>query len=136
MFRKYGNRFIFKDIVFMDDELAFIEAKNLSVLIDLAFNKKCERDRSVRQNENLQTHSVVRDSSMTFNKDLQKIAQEVVKVHNDLKKFEKNVDAKFVGMKVFMNSTFKHIIEELKSLQNDISTNKDLGVERITEFNM
>ncbi|KAH0743000.1 hypothetical protein KY290_030993 [Solanum tuberosum] len=103
MFRKYGNQFIFKDIVFMDDELAFIEAKNLSVLIDLAFNKKRECDRFV---------------------------------HNDLKKFEKNVDAKFVGMKAFMDSAFKHIIEELKSLQNDVSTNKDLCVERITEFNM
>ncbi|KAH0743170.1 hypothetical protein KY290_031163 [Solanum tuberosum] len=34
MFRKYGNQFIFKDLVFMDDELAFIEAENLSVLTD------------------------------------------------------------------------------------------------------
>jgi len=80
----------------MDEELAIIEAENLTVLTDIPFNKKSKRDRSVRQNENLQTHSVVRqnvkdlphssaqkvgsDPSLSFNKDLQKIAQEVVKV--------------------------------------------------------
>uniref|UniRef100_M0ZPS6 Ulp1 protease family, C-terminal catalytic domain containing protein n=1 Tax=Solanum tuberosum TaxID=4113 RepID=M0ZPS6_SOLTU len=52
------------------------------------------------------------------------------KVRNELEKFEKNVDAKFVEMKAFMDSSFKHIIQELKSLQNDVSTNKDLGGER------
>ncbi|KAK6784263.1 hypothetical protein RDI58_017717 [Solanum bulbocastanum] len=96
MFRKYDNQYMFEDLVFMDDELAIVEAENLIVLTDLAFNKKSERDRSLRQNENLQTHSVVRqndkdlphnsshrvgsDPSLTFNKDLQKIAQEVVKI--------------------------------------------------------
>jgi len=80
----------------MDEELAIIEAENLTVLTDIPFNKKSKRDRSVRQNENLQTHCVVRqnvkdlphssaqkvgsDPSLSFNKDLQKIAQEVVKV--------------------------------------------------------
>ncbi|KAH0655425.1 hypothetical protein KY285_030307 [Solanum tuberosum] len=127
----------------MDDELAIIEAKNLIDLIDLAFNKKSERDRSLRKNENLQTHSVVRqndkdlphnsshhvgsDPSLTFNKDLHKIAQAIVR--NELEKFEENVDAKFVEMKGFMDSAFKHIIEELKSLQNEVSTNKDVDVE-------
>ncbi|KAG5581210.1 hypothetical protein H5410_051837 [Solanum commersonii] len=142
MFRKYDNQYIFEDLVFMDEELAIIEAENLTVLTDISFNKKSKRDRSVRQNENLQTHCVVRqndkdlphsfahDPSLSFNKDLQKIAQEVVKVRNELEKFEKNVDAKFVEMKAFMDSSFKHIIQELKSLQNDVSTNKDLGGER------
>ncbi|KAH0724967.1 hypothetical protein KY284_000832 [Solanum tuberosum] len=132
MFRKYANQFIFKDLVFMNDDLACIEAENLSVLTDLAFNKKHERDRYVRQNDNVQIQSVVwkndkdlphnssynvgSDLSMTFNKDLQKIAQEVVKA--------------------FMNSAFKHIIEELKSLQNDVSINKDLGVEQISSGKM
>jgi len=80
----------------MDEELAIIEAENLTVLTDIPFNKKSKRDRSVRQNENLQTHCVVRqnvkdfphssaqkvgsDPSLSFNKDLQKIAQEVMKV--------------------------------------------------------
>ncbi|KAH0749127.1 hypothetical protein KY290_028359 [Solanum tuberosum] len=152
MFRKYGNQYTFEDLVFMDEELDIIEAKNLTVLIDISFNKKSKRDRSVRQNENLQTHSVVRqnvkdlphssaqkvgsDPSLSFNKDLQKIAQEVVKVRNELEKFKKNVDAKFVEMKAFMDSSFKHIIQELKSLQNDVSTNKDLGGERIVEIKM
>ncbi|KAH0654423.1 hypothetical protein KY289_032101 [Solanum tuberosum] len=147
MFRKYDNQYTFEDLVFMDEELAIIEAENLTVLTDIPFNKKSKRDRSVRQNENLQTHCVVRqnvkdlphssaqkvgsDSSLSFNKDLQKIAQEVVKVRNELEKFEKNVDAKFVEMKAFMDSSFKHIIQELKSLQNDVSTNKDLGGERV-----
>ncbi|KAK4737136.1 hypothetical protein R3W88_000833 [Solanum pinnatisectum] len=130
MFRKYGNQFIFKDLVFMDDELACIEAENLSVLTDLAFNKKREHDRYVRQNENVQIQSVVRKNDrfclIILHTILEKIAQEVVMVHNDLEKFEKNVDAKFVEMKAFMDSAFKHIIEELKSLQNDVLTNKDL----------
>ncbi|KAH0661826.1 hypothetical protein KY285_026720 [Solanum tuberosum] len=143
MFRKYGNQYTFEGLVFMDEELGIIEAENLTVLTDIPFNKKSKRDRSVRQNENLQTHCVVQqnvknlphssaqkvgsDLSLSFNKDLQKIAQEVVKVRNELEKFEKNVDAKFVEMKAFMDSSFKHIIQELKSLQNDVSTNKDLG---------
>ncbi|KAH0727892.1 hypothetical protein KY285_003602 [Solanum tuberosum] len=147
MFRKYGNQYTFEDLVFMDEELAIIEAENLTVLTDIPFNKKSKRDRFVRQNENLQTHCVVRqndkglphssaqkigsDPNLSFNKDLQKIAQEVVKVRNELEKFEKNVDAKFVEMKAFMDSSFKHIIQELKSLQNDVSTNKDLGGERV-----
>uniref|UniRef100_M1DHG4 Uncharacterized protein n=1 Tax=Solanum tuberosum TaxID=4113 RepID=M1DHG4_SOLTU len=81
----------------MDDKLAIIEAENLSVLNDIPFNKKSKRDRYVRQNENfIGSHSVVRqnekdlphisshnvgsDLSLSFNKDLQKIAQEVVNV--------------------------------------------------------
>jgi len=80
----------------MDEELDIIESENLTILTDIPFNKKSKRDRYVRQNQNLQTHSVVRqnvkdlphssaqkvgsDSSLSFNKDLQKIAQEVVKV--------------------------------------------------------
>ncbi|KAH0636283.1 hypothetical protein KY289_036198 [Solanum tuberosum] len=134
----------------MDEELSNIEAENLTVLTDIPSNKKSKRDKFVRQNDNLQTHCVIRqndkdlphisaqkvgsDPSLSFNKDLQKIAQEVVKVRNELEKFEKNVDAKVVEMKAFMDSSFKHIIQELKSLQNDVSTNKDLGVEWITEF--
>ncbi|KAG5617577.1 hypothetical protein H5410_017401 [Solanum commersonii] len=137
MFRKYGNQYTFEDLVFMDEELDIIESENLP----------SKRDRPVRQNQNLQTHSVERqnakdlphssaqkvgsDPSLSFNKDLQKIAQEVVKVRNELEKFEKNVDAKFVEMKDFMDSSFKYIIQELKSLQNDVSTNKDLGGERV-----
>ncbi|KAH0714139.1 hypothetical protein KY284_007044 [Solanum tuberosum] len=143
MFRKYVNQYTFEDLVFMDEEFAIIEAENLTVLADIPFNKKSKRDRSIRQNENLQIHCVVRqnvkdlphssaqkvgsDPSLSYNKDLQKIAQEVVKVRNELEKFEKNVDAKFVKMKAFMDPSFKHIIQELKSLQNDVSTNKDLG---------
>uniref|UniRef100_M1DV50 Ulp1 protease family, C-terminal catalytic domain containing protein n=1 Tax=Solanum tuberosum TaxID=4113 RepID=M1DV50_SOLTU len=135
----------------MDEEFAIIETENLTVLTDIPFNKKSKRDRSVRQNENLRTHFVIRqndkdlphisaqevgsDLSLSFNKDLQKIAQEVVKVRNELEKFEKNVDAKFVDMTAFMDSSFKHIIQELKSLQNDVSTNKDLGVERSRKMN-
>ncbi|KAK4737085.1 hypothetical protein R3W88_000782 [Solanum pinnatisectum] len=107
----------------MDDELACIEAENLSVLTDLAFNKKRESDRYIRQNENVQIQSVVRKND----KDLPHNSS--YNVRNDLQKFEKNVDAKFVEMKAFMDSAFKHFIEELKSLQNDVSTNKDLGVE-------
>jgi len=88
--------YIFEDLVFMDDELAIIKAENLSILTNIPFNKKSKRDRSVRQNENLRTHFVIRqndkdlphisaqevgsDLSLSFNKDLQKIAQEVVKV--------------------------------------------------------
>ncbi|KAH0754711.1 hypothetical protein KY290_024981 [Solanum tuberosum] len=81
----------------MDDKLAIIEAENLSVLNDIPFNKKSKRDRYVRQNENFTgSHSVVRqnekdlphisshnvgsDLSLSFNRDLQKIAQEVVNV--------------------------------------------------------
>ncbi|KAL3322490.1 hypothetical protein AABB24_039882 [Solanum stoloniferum] len=80
----------------MDEELHIIESENLTVLTDMPFNKKSKRDRYVRQNQNLQTHSVVRqnvkdlphnsaqkvgsDPSLSLNKDLQKIAQEVVKV--------------------------------------------------------
>ncbi|KAH0704309.1 hypothetical protein KY285_018587 [Solanum tuberosum] len=140
-------KYIFEDLVFMDEELSIIEAKNLTVLTNIPFNKKSKRDRSVRKNENLRTHYVIRqndkdlphisaqevgsDLSLSFNKDLQKISQEVVKVRNELEKFEKNVDAMFVEMKAFMDSSFKHIIQELKSLQNDVSTNKDLGVERV-----
>ncbi|KAH0733336.1 hypothetical protein KY289_004524 [Solanum tuberosum] len=147
MFRKYGNQYTFEDLVFMDEELHIIESKNLIVLTDMPFNKKSKRDRYVRQNQNLQTHSVVRqnvkdlphssaqkvgsDPRLSFNKDLQKIAQEVVKVRNELEKLEKNVDAKFVEMKAFMDSSFKYIIQELKSLRNDVSTNKDLGGERV-----
>ncbi|KAL3356500.1 hypothetical protein AABB24_017262 [Solanum stoloniferum] len=146
MFRKYGNQYTFEDLVFMDEELHIIESENLTVLTDMPFNKKSKRDRYVRQNQNLQTHSVVRqnvkdlphssaqkvgsDPSLSFNKDLQKIAQEVVKVRNELEKLEKNVDAKFVEMKASMDSSFKYIIQELKSLRNDVSTNKDLGGER------
>ncbi|KAL3356505.1 hypothetical protein AABB24_017262 [Solanum stoloniferum] len=147
MFRKYGNQYTFEDLVFMDEELHIIESENLTVLTDMPFNKKSKRDRYVRQNQNLQTHSVVRqnvkdlphssaqkvgsDPSLSFNKDLQKIAQEVVKVRNELEKLEKNVDAKFVEMKASMDSSFKYIIQELKSLRNDVSTNKDLGGERV-----
>ncbi|KAH0685660.1 hypothetical protein KY290_017181 [Solanum tuberosum] len=142
-------KYIFEDLVFMDEELSIIEAKNLTVLTNIPFNKKSKRDRSVRKNENLRTHYVIRqndkdlphisaqevgsDLSLSFNKDLQKISQEVVKVRNELEKFEKNVDAMFVEMKAFMDSSFKHIIQELKSLQNDVSTNKDLGVERLND---
>ncbi|KAH0672655.1 hypothetical protein KY284_023742 [Solanum tuberosum] len=128
----------------MDDELAIIEAENLSVLTNIPFNKKSKRDRSVRKNENfISSHSVVRqndkdlphissqnvgsDPSLSFNKDLHKIAQEVVKVRIELEKFEKNVNAKFVEMKAFLDSSFRHIIEELKSLQSEVSTNKDVG---------
>ncbi|KAH0642017.1 hypothetical protein KY285_032879 [Solanum tuberosum] len=147
MFRKYSNQYTFEDLVFMDEELHIIESENLTVLTDMSFNKKSKRDRYVRQNQNLQTHSVIRqnvkdlphssaqkvgsDPSLSFNKDLQKIAQEVVKVRNELEKLEKNVDAKFVEMKAFMDSSFKYIIQELKSLHNDVSTNKDLGGERV-----
>uniref|UniRef100_M1AIU8 Ulp1 protease family, C-terminal catalytic domain containing protein n=1 Tax=Solanum tuberosum TaxID=4113 RepID=M1AIU8_SOLTU len=139
-------KYTFEDLVFMDEELHIIESENLTVLTDMPFNKKSKRDRYVRQNQNLQTHSVVRqnvkdlphssaqkvgsDPSLSFNKDLQKIAQEVVKVRNELEKLEKNVNAKFVEMKAFMDSSFKYIIQELKSLHNDVSTNKDLGGER------
>ncbi|KAG5600053.1 hypothetical protein H5410_031423 [Solanum commersonii] len=95
-FSNVVDKYIFEDLVFMDEELAIIEAENLTVLIDIPFNKKSKHDRSVRQNENLQTHCVVRqndkdlpyisaqkvgsDHSLSFNKDLKKIAQEVVKV--------------------------------------------------------
>ncbi|KAL3352537.1 hypothetical protein AABB24_020504 [Solanum stoloniferum] len=34
-------------------------------------------------------------------------------------------------MEAFMDSSFKYIIQELKSLYNDVSTNKDLGGERV-----
>ncbi|KAH0755523.1 hypothetical protein KY290_025793 [Solanum tuberosum] len=147
MLRKYGNQYTFEDLVFMDEELHIIESENLTVLTDMPFNKKSKRDRYVRQNKNLQTHSVVRqnvkdlphnsaqkvrsDPSLSFNKDLQKISQEVVKVRNELEKLEKYVDAKFVEMKAFMDSSFKYIIQELKSLHNDVSTNKDLDGERV-----
>ncbi|KAH0642527.1 hypothetical protein KY290_034109 [Solanum tuberosum] len=138
MFRKYGNQYTFEDLLFMNEELAIIEAENLTVLTDIPFNKKSKRDRSVRKNENLQTHCVVRQnvkdlphSSAQKVEVIRKIAQEVVKVRNELEKFEKNVDAKFVEMKDYMDSSFKHIIQELKSLQNDVSTNKDLGGERL-----
>ncbi|KAG5630232.1 hypothetical protein H5410_001949 [Solanum commersonii] len=128
MFRKYGNQFIFKDLVFMNDDLDCIEAENLSVLTGLAFNKKRERDRYVRQNDNVQIQSVVWKSD----KDLPHNSSYNVGVI----RFEKNVDAKFVEMKAFMESAFKHIIEELKSLQNDVSINKDLGVEQISSGKM
>ena len=49
-----------------------------------------------------------------------------------MEKLEKNVDAKFVEMKAFMDSSFKYIIQELKSLHNDVSTKKDLGGERVS----
>ncbi|KAH0669546.1 hypothetical protein KY285_023712 [Solanum tuberosum] len=51
-------------------------------------------------------------------------------VRIELEKFEKNVNAKFVEMKEFLDSSFRHIIEELKSLQSAVSTNKYVGVEQ------
>ncbi|KAH0690150.1 hypothetical protein KY289_017508 [Solanum tuberosum] len=132
MFRKYGNQYTFEDLVFMDKELDIIESENLTVLTDIPFNKKSKRDRyNVKDLPHSSPQKVGSDPSLSFNKDLQKIAQEVVKVRNELEKFEKNVDAKFVEMKAFMDSSFKYIIQELKSLHNDVSTNKDLGGERV-----
>ncbi|KAG5586054.1 hypothetical protein H5410_046488 [Solanum commersonii] len=129
MFRKYGNQYIFQDLVFMDEELAIIEAENLTVLTDIPSNKKS------KHLPHISAQKVGSDPSLSVNKDLQKFAQEVVKVRNELEKFEKNVATKFVEMKAFMDSSFKHIIQELKSLQNDVSTNKDLGVERSGKMN-
>ncbi|KAH0649566.1 hypothetical protein KY290_033234 [Solanum tuberosum] len=128
MFRKYGNQYTFEDLVFMDEELDIIESENLTVLTNIPFNKKSKRDKyNVKDLPHSSAQKVGSDPSLSFNKDLQKIAQEVVKVRNELEKFEKNVDAKFVKMKAFMDSSFKYIIQELKSLHNDVSTNKDLG---------
>uniref|UniRef100_M1DYK6 Uncharacterized protein n=1 Tax=Solanum tuberosum TaxID=4113 RepID=M1DYK6_SOLTU len=93
----------------MDDELAINEAENLSVLTNIPFNKKSKRDRSVRKNENfISSHSVVRqndkdlphissqnvgsDPSLSFNKDLHKIAQEVVKSYKMKGSFEESKD--------------------------------------------
>ncbi|KAG5605920.1 hypothetical protein H5410_027412 [Solanum commersonii] len=93
----------------MDDKLAIIEVENISVLNDIPFNKKSKRDRSVRKNENfIYSHSVVRqnekdfphisshnvgsDMSLSFNKDLHKVAQEVVKSYKMKGSFEESKD--------------------------------------------
>ncbi|KAH0650236.1 hypothetical protein KY284_030148 [Solanum tuberosum] len=77
----------------MDEELDIIEAENLIVLTDIPFNKKSKRDRfNVKDLPHCSPQKVGSDPNLSFNKDLQKIAQEIVKVRNELEKKTPTLD--------------------------------------------
>ncbi|KAG5595405.1 hypothetical protein H5410_036637 [Solanum commersonii] len=80
-----------------------------------------------RKNENKLSYNhshVGVDSSLTSNEDFQKLAQKVVKVRDDLIKFEKSIDAQFIEMKAVLDASLKSITEEIKSLKKKLQQMK------------
>ncbi|KAK6789799.1 hypothetical protein RDI58_013599 [Solanum bulbocastanum] len=131
---------MFKDVLFMEEEIVVIEVEKLNNLNHSAFKMKSKHGSFARQSDNVQAHNDEMDNdkevphnsahhaesdlSSTISKDLVKFAQDIDKVRNDLGILERNINDKFNEMKTFMDSSFKHIIEELKSIQQEGSTNK------------
>ncbi|KAG5606840.1 hypothetical protein H5410_028332 [Solanum commersonii] len=132
MFRKYENQYMFKDVLFMEEELDVIEVEKLSNLNHSAFKKKSKRGSFARQSDNVQVHNDEMDNDKEVPHNSAHHAESDLSstISKDLVKFAQEID------KALMDSSFKHIIEELKSIQKEGSTNKDAVGGVIVDFEL
>ncbi|KAK4716619.1 hypothetical protein R3W88_014957 [Solanum pinnatisectum] len=114
-------------VLFMEEELVAIEVEKLNNLNHSAFKKKSKHGSFARQSDNVQAH----DDEMDNDKEVPHNSAHHVR--NDLGKLERNIDDKFNKMKAFMYSSFKHIIEELKSIKKRRKEKVDVQNEHLQD---